>query len=66
MSNRRRNNTLLFSRRNPFRQPAALREFDTPFQVADWCGCRDQDVFDLSERLDDVDEPGDGSLDGWY
>lgn len=28
--------------------------------------CRDQDVFDLSERLDYVDESGDGSLDGWY
>jgi hypothetical protein len=29
-------------------------------------GCRDQDVFDLSERLDYVDQTGDGSLDGWY
>ena len=29
-------------------------------------GCRDQDVIDLSERLDYVDESGDGSLDGWY
>lgn len=29
-------------------------------------GCRDQDVFDLSERLDYVDQSGDGSLDGWY
>lgn len=28
--------------------------------------CRDEDVFDLSERLDYVDESGDGSLDGWY
>ena len=28
-------------------------------------GCRDQDVIDLSERLDYVDETGDGSLDGW-
>lgn len=28
--------------------------------------CRDQDLFDLSERLDYVDETGDGSLDGWY
>ena len=28
-------------------------------------GCRDQDVFDLSERLDYVDDSGDGSLDGW-
>ena len=29
-------------------------------------GCRDQDVMDLSERLDYVDDSGDGSLDGWY
>jgi len=29
-------------------------------------GCRDQDVFDLSERLDYVEETGDGSLEGWY
>lgn len=29
-------------------------------------GCRDEDVIDLSERLDYVDESGDGSLDGWY
>jgi len=29
-------------------------------------GCRDQDIFDLSERLDYVDDSGDGSLDGWY
>ena len=29
-------------------------------------GCRDQDVFDLSERLDYVEESGDGSLDGWF
>ena len=29
-------------------------------------GCRDQDVHDLSERLDYVDQTGDGSLDGWY
>ena len=28
-------------------------------------GCRDQDVIDLSERLDYVDESGDGSLDDW-
>ena len=28
--------------------------------------CRDQDVIDLSERLDYVDESGDGSLDSWY
>ena len=29
-------------------------------------GCRDEDVFELNERLDYVDESGDGSLDGWY
>ena len=29
-------------------------------------GCRGQDVFDLSERLDYVDESGDGPLAGWY
>ena len=29
-------------------------------------GCRDQDVIDLSERLDYIDDSGDGSLDGWY
>jgi len=29
-------------------------------------GCRDQDVIDLSERLDYVNDSGDGSLDGWY
>jgi hypothetical protein len=29
-------------------------------------GCRDQDVIDLSERLDYVDDSGDGSLEGWY
>ena len=29
-------------------------------------GCRDQDIFDLSERLDYVNQTGDGSLDGWY
>lgn len=28
-------------------------------------GCRDQDVIDLSERLDYVDDTGDGSLEGW-
>jgi len=28
-------------------------------------GCRDADVFDLSERLDYVLETGDGSLDRW-
>jgi len=29
-------------------------------------GCRDQGVIDLSDRLDYVDDSGDGSLDGWY
>ena len=29
-------------------------------------GCRDQNVIDLSERLDYVEESGDGSLDGWF
>jgi hypothetical protein len=29
-------------------------------------GCREQDVIDLSKRLDYVDDTGDGSLDGWY
>jgi hypothetical protein len=29
-------------------------------------GCRDEDVIELSERLDYVDQSGDGSLDGWY
>lgn len=29
-------------------------------------GCKDQDVFDLSERLAYVEQTGDGSLDGWY
>lgn len=29
-------------------------------------GCRDEDAFDLSERLDYVDESGDGSLESWY
>jgi hypothetical protein len=29
-------------------------------------GCRDQDIIDLSERLDYIDDSGDGSLDGWY
>lgn len=29
-------------------------------------GCRDEDVIDLSERLDYVEQSGDGSLDGWY
>ena len=29
-------------------------------------GCRDDDVIDLSERLDHVEQTGDGSLDSWY
>jgi len=29
-------------------------------------GCRDADVIDLSERLDYVEQSGDGSFDGWY
>ena len=29
-------------------------------------GCRDADVIDLSERLDYVEQTGDGSLDAWY
>ena len=29
-------------------------------------GCRDEAVFDLSERLDYVDDTHDGSLDAWY
>jgi hypothetical protein len=29
-------------------------------------GCRDADVIDLGERLDYVEETGDGSLDEWY
>jgi hypothetical protein len=29
-------------------------------------GCREADVIDLSERLDYVEQSGDGSLDGWY
>jgi len=29
-------------------------------------GCRDQDVIELSERLDYVDDTGDGSLANWY
>lgn len=28
--------------------------------------CRDQDVFELSERLEHVLETGDGSLEAWY
>ena len=29
-------------------------------------GCRDDDVIDLSDRLDYVADSGDGSLDAWY
>jgi hypothetical protein len=29
-------------------------------------GCSDADVIDLSERLDYVEQSGDGSLDAWY
>ena len=28
-------------------------------------GCRDGDIIDLSDRLDYIDDTGDGSLDGW-
>lgn len=28
-------------------------------------GCRDEAIIELSERLDYVEETGDGSLDGW-
>lgn len=28
--------------------------------------CRDADAFDLSERLEYVQDTGDGSLDAWY
>ena len=28
-------------------------------------GCRDDDIIDLSERLDYIEETGDGSIDGW-
>lgn len=28
--------------------------------------CRDEDIFDLSERFDYVDDTSDGSLDGWH
>lgn len=28
-------------------------------------GCRDDAIIDLSERLDYIDDTGDGSLDGW-
>jgi hypothetical protein len=28
--------------------------------------CRDQDIIELTERLDYFDQSGDGSLDGWY
>jgi hypothetical protein len=29
-------------------------------------GCRDDDIIDLSERMDYIDDTGDGSLDRWY
>lgn len=29
-------------------------------------GCDDQDAFELSERLDYVEQTGDGSLEAWY
>ena len=29
-------------------------------------GCRDQNIFDLSERMDYIDDTGDGSLNRWY
>ena len=29
-------------------------------------GCRDADVIHLSDRLDYVEQSGDGSLDGWH
>jgi hypothetical protein len=29
-------------------------------------GCRDEDVMDLSERIDYINDTGDGSLDAWY
>lgn len=29
-------------------------------------GCRDADVIDLSERLDYIEDTGDGSLEAWY
>lgn len=29
-------------------------------------GCRDDDILDLSERMDYIDDTGDGSLDAWY
>lgn len=29
-------------------------------------GCRDEDILDLSERLDYIDETSDGTLDAWY
>jgi hypothetical protein len=28
-------------------------------------GCRDEAIIELSERLDYIEETGDGSLDGW-
>ena len=29
-------------------------------------GCRDDDAIDLSERLDYIQQSGDGSLEAWY
>jgi len=29
-------------------------------------GCRDENVFELAERLDYAEQSGDGMLDGWY
>lgn len=29
-------------------------------------GCRDDVILELSERMDYIDDTGDGSLDGWY
>ena len=28
--------------------------------------CRDDDIIDLSERMDYIDDTSDGSLNGWY
>ena len=29
-------------------------------------GGRDKDIIDVSERMDYIDDTGDGSLNGWY
>ena len=29
-------------------------------------GCRDEDIIELSDRLDYIDDTGDGTLAGWY